>query len=101
MTKLQILKDLKSNLTDLNINFSEIVPNKKLKVKINDRFNVYLTVSCEQDEGGVFLKVHMNNDDDLFYMFETTASTEFESAVKLGKKINTLTKQYARVENFI
>jgi hypothetical protein len=99
MTKLQMLNDLKINLSNMEISFAPVVQNKSIKVMINEKIN--LVVSCEKDEAGAFLKVHVNYDDDLFCMFMENSDTEFTSAIKLAKKLRTMTKQYAKVETLI
>lgn len=101
MTKLKMLNDLKINLSDMEISFAPIVQNKSIKVMINEKINIDLVVSCEKDEDGAFLKVHVDSDQDLFCMFETNSSREFTSALSLAKKLRTMTKQYAKASNYL
>ena len=99
MKKLQLLNDLKLNLNQFEIDFSEITPNKRIQMRIGSHHKINLVVSCEQDECGAFLKVDVKEDEDLFCMFETNSSREFTSSVSLAKKIRKLTKQLAELEN--
>lgn len=99
MTKLQMLNDLKINLSNMEISFAPFVQSKSIKVNVSDKVN--LVVSCEKDEVGAYLKVHVDYDDDLFCMFMENSDTEFTSAMKLAKKLKTMTKQYAKVETLI
>jgi hypothetical protein len=96
-----MLNDLKINLSEMEISFAPVVQNKSIKVMINTKINVDLTVSCEQDEYGAYLKVHVDYSDDLFCMFESNSSTEFTSASKLAKKLKTMIKQYAKAEEYL
>jgi len=99
MTKLKMLNDLKINLSNMEISFSQVVACKSIKVVIGKDAPIDLVVSCEKDEVGVYLKVHVNDANDLFCNFTSNSDTEFTSAKTLAKKIKFMTKQYAKFDN--
>jgi mitochondrial fission protein ELM1 len=91
MTKLEILNALKLNLKSKGIDYSQVVACKSIKIKhpALEASHIDLVISCEKDEYDVFLKVHTNEDLD---MFESINDREYTDPVQLTKKINRLIK---------
>jgi len=90
MTKLEMLNNLKLNLSKKNITFKEVIPNKMIEIKNQALQNskIEMKISCEKDEYGVYLKVHVS--DDCLGLFETNSATEFTSVVKLANTIKSV-----------
>jgi hypothetical protein len=92
MSKLKMLNDLKLKLENSKIEFSHVVANKMIEIKHQALANskIEIKVSCEKDEYGAYLKVHVN--DDCLGMFAENTDTEFTSVVKLTNSIKSVIK---------
>lgn len=92
MSKLKMLNDLKLKLEKSKIAFTEVVANSMIEINNKALANskIEIKVSCEKDEYGSYLKVHVN--DDCLGMFETNSDTEFTSVLKLSNRIKSVIK---------
>jgi hypothetical protein len=88
----KMLNDLKIKLEKNKIAYTEVIADKMIEIRNTALSNskIEMKVSCEKDEYGSYLKVHVN--DDCMGMFETNSSTEFTSVLKLSNSIKSVIK---------
>ena len=88
MSKIKMLNDLKFHLTSKNIEFKNVIANKKIKINhlALTKSKIELEISCEKDEYGTFLKVQTN--DDCMGMFDSVNDREFTDAGACARIIN-------------